>query len=404
MQQNFKDISLLFPAELDIDAVKQLSALKPFSDDCVGFLNALSKEITQDARIRDYPDVATFAFFCRRANILRIKEKYNIEKTLRLGRGIVFHIAPSNVPVNFAYSLVCGMLAGNVNIVRVPSKDFEQVSIICRAISKLALTGNFNTIADRIILVRYNRKSISTTSFSTICDVRVIWGGDETIEQIRKSALPPRSFDITFADRYSLCVINADSYIDESKPENVALGFYNDTYLFDQNACTAPHLIIWLGSEENVSLSKEIFWNSLYEIVKKKEYIIQPVIAVDKLTALFNQALKSEGVHKRIGTDNLLWRIELDSLWKNIDDLRCSSGYFSEYHANSLKEILSIINRKYQTLAYYGLTKDKLNQFIESTSPFGIDRIVPIGQTTDFSVIWDGFDLIRTLSRCCEIL
>ena len=80
--------------------------------------------------------------------------------------------------------------------------------------------------------------------FSINCDVRIIWGGDSTISKIRTASLPVRTFDLTFADRYSLCVINALDHPDDKDYDNVANGFYNDTYLFDQNACTAPHLII----------------------------------------------------------------------------------------------------------------------------------------------------------------
>ena len=29
----------------------------------------------------------------------------------------------------------------------------------------------------------------------------------------------------------------------------------------------------------------------------------------------------------------------------------------------------------------------------------GIDRIAPVGHTMDFALTWDGYDLIRTLSR-----
>ena len=45
----------------------------------------------------------------------------------RVGRGIVFHITPSNVPLNFAYSWLSGILSGNLNIVRVASKKSEQM-------------------------------------------------------------------------------------------------------------------------------------------------------------------------------------------------------------------------------------------------------------------------------------
>ena len=51
-----------------------------------------------------------------------------------MGKGVVFHIAPSNVPVNYAYSLVTGLVCGNINIVRLPSKKFPQTDIINSAI------------------------------------------------------------------------------------------------------------------------------------------------------------------------------------------------------------------------------------------------------------------------------
>jgi len=403
MQKNFNDIEFLFPREFDIDSFIQSSPLEPFSEDSMEYLNALSIELNKTQNIRNYPDVATFAFFCRKANVHHLKKLYFQEDILRLGRGIVFHIAPSNVPVNFAYSLICGLLSGNLNIVRVPSKRFEQVEIICNVIQKLSLESKYQSFSSRIVLVRYDRQSSATAYFSSICDIRIIWGGDTTIEQIRANKLPPRSFDVTFADRYSLCAINADRYITETAPEKIALGFYNDTYLFDQNACTAPHLIIWLGSAKNIEMAQKIFWDNLYELVKSR-YKVQPVIAVDKLTSFYNQAALSDQVKKTNTPDNLIWRIELNDLSKDIDEFRCTSGYFSEYKATSLFELSKIIDRKYQTLSYYGIEKADLIQFITQTKPNGIDRIVPIGKTTDFSLTWDGFNLIETLSRRIEIL
>jgi hypothetical protein len=402
MQKNFNKVEFLFPKDFDIDTFSQNTTTEPFSEETVEFLNALSKELNKDSRIRNYPDVATFAFFCRKANVLQLKKKHSNENFLRLGRGLVFHIAPSNVPVNFAYSFLCGMLAGNLNIVRVPSKKFEQVEIIYNAINRLDQEQKHKEISSKLALIRYDRQNSATALLSSICDVRIIWGGDTTIEQIRINQLPPRSFDVTFADRYSLCIINADNYINEEKPEKTALGFYNDTFLFDQNACTAPHLVIWLGSKVNVEDSKKKFWDSLYTIVKSK-YSVQPVIAVDKLTSFYNQSVHMEQTSKTNTSDNLIWRIELTDLSKDIDAYRCTSGYFSEYHASSISQLSKIIDRKYQTLAYYGFEKTDLIKFINEIKPSGIDRIVPIGKTTDFSLTWDGYDLIETLSRKIDI-
>jgi hypothetical protein len=397
MQLNSNDITTLFPAGFSLPDIRQLSAMEPFCEAAIDFFDQLSKRLNKDPRTRAYPDVATFAFFCRKSNLLKIKEQYDTR--LLLGRGVVFHIAPSNVPVNFAYSLLCGVLAGNINIVRVSSKDFEQVAIICNAMAAIRQAGIHNEITERIFIVRYDRQSDATALYSSLCDVRVIWGGDDTIAQIRRHPLPARSFDITFADRYSICVINADIYCNESHPETVANGFYNDTFLFDQNACTAPHLIVWMGDADNIAKSKTVFWDTLYRIVKSKYGEIQDVIAIDKLTALYNEAVHVQNIKKIPSKDNLLWRIELETLPKNIDEFRSTCGYFTEYTMQSLAELKEIINRKYQTLAYYGFSADFFTDFIRKLGPSGIDRIVPIGHTMDFSMTWDGFDLIKTLSR-----
>lgn len=404
MPMNFKDIKFLnMTGDWDVEGFRALTPMVPFSDEVVAYLNSLSKELNRNSNTRLFPDVATFSFFCRKANIIQLKGKFTQENDLRLGRGIVFHIAPSNVPVNFAYSLIVSLLSGNSNIVRVPSKNFDQVNIIVDAINSLSKKGEHPLVSKRIVLVSYDRLNNATANFSSMCDVRIIWGGDETIRQIRENVLPPRAFDITFADRYSICVINADKFIHEKEPEKIASGFYNDTYLFDQNACTSPHLVVWVGTKANVKKGQSTFWDSLHNIVKDK-YRLQPVLAIDKITSFYNQAIQMKGVKLVSTEDNLLWRIGLDDLSGDIDMFRCNSGYFSEYHAVGLSELSKIINRKYQTLAYFGFSKEELTNFIDQVKPSGIDRIVPIGKTMDFSMTWDGYNIIESLSRRVEIL
>lgn len=403
MNDNLNNIQFLFPKELNLDDFIHISGEEPFSDNAIAYLNDLSHILNNDPRSKNYPDIATFAFFCRKANILQLKKKYCPENNLRLGRGIVFHITPSNVPLTFAYSLVSGLLSGNTNIVKVPSKKTEQTDIISSALYKLSKDRKHQTFSARLVLLCYDPESSTTAYFSSICDVRIIWGSDATIGEIRKNTLSPRAFDVTFAFRYSLCVINADIYINEKLPEQVVSGFYNDTYLFDQNACTSPHLIVWLGADENVETAKKIFWNNLYDLVKAR-YYLQPHTAVDKLTAFYYQAVQSEGIIKTDMPDNLIWRIELKELSKDIDKYRSNGGYFSEYRASSVSELSKIISNKYQTLSYYGIQKEELIKFLAQIKPSGIDRIVPIGKTTDFSLTRDGYNLIETLSREITLL
>ena len=199
--------------------------LVPFAEEVIDALDALSKALMHDPQSRLYPDVVTFAFFCRRGNLMKLKEQYqspisNVKCQIRLGRGTIFHIAPSNVPVNFAYSVVAGLLAGNTNVVRVSQKQFPQVDVIVKHMREVGMK--------RLAVVSYPHESNANEIFSAMCDVRVIWGGDATIATIRQNALPPRSFDICFADRYSLAAINADKLIAEQlNTEHLILNYSN---------------------------------------------------------------------------------------------------------------------------------------------------------------------------------
>jgi hypothetical protein len=297
--------------------------------------------------------------------------------------------------------MVAGILSGNIHIVRVPSKSFEQVEIICNAIKKIATIPHFEDIINRLMLIRYDKQSSATSYFSSICDVRVIWGGDDTIAQIRKSAIPARAYDVTFADRYSIAAINADKFVNEQNTAKVAENFYNDTYLFDQNACSAPRLVIWTGEEKNISQAKKMFWSALQ--LKIEKYELSPILSVDKLSALYLQSQDDVEIRREMPVNNKLWRIKIPELSVDIDKNRCAGGYFLEYDASTLNELKKIVNRKYQTLAYYGYDHEELSKLLLKMKFNGIDRIVPIGKTTDFSLIWDGYDLINVLSRECTI-
>ena len=227
IQDDLKNLEILNSSRTfrDMEKIIGISPTLPFSEESIDYLSQLSKEINKFKNIKDYPDIATFAFFAEKPILKFLKNKFFNESKVKIGRGIIFHIAPSNVPVNFAFSLVTGILSGNSNIVKVPSKKFTQIDIISNAMNKIANDSEYKNISIEIFLIRYDRNSNATKYFSSLCDVRIIWGGDETIKQVRKFQLQPRSFDISFSDRYSICIINAEKYINELKPKKIAKGF-----------------------------------------------------------------------------------------------------------------------------------------------------------------------------------
>ena len=394
MQQHFDSVTYaLGSAEIEM----QMADVRPlpiFSAEAVAFLTALSARILADAEAKAYPDVVTLGFWCRPAALRQMQRTYEADVN-RLGRGIIFHIAPSNVAVNFAYSCLAAFLAGNASIVRLPSKDFPQVDVLCRIFAQTLV--DFPALLPYFLFVRYGHVQEVNEHYSRMCQTRVVWGGDATIEAIRRAALPPRANEITFADRHSLAVIDAPAYLPAEDKERIAQDFYNDTYLSDQNACTAPHFVVWLGAAEKVKAAQELFWRTLHALVQDR-YTLQGVQAVDKLTQLYRLGACFE-VRQVPMEDNLITRVCVAELTEELAAYRTGSGFFIEYAAQELAEIRPLCDISCQTLSYYGVQRDALLQEILAMRPAGVDRIVPLGRTMDFALVWDGVDLIRTMSR-----
>lgn len=407
MRQNFDNVPAEKAAALDtlsylagskdtLLGMCDATVKKPFDGAVLDFLNDVSKALMANREAKAYPDVVTFAFWIRKASAVKWKEQFEArDENLHLGRGIAFHIAPSNVPVNYAYSLAAGLLTGNANVVRVPSKDFAQIRIINQAIQDILSMENHAGMKDYVCLVRYDRSREINDMLSAIADTRIIWGGDATIAELRKSPLGPRANEITFADRFSIAVINSESYLERTDRQEIAENFYNDTYLTDQNACTSPRMVVWTGNQ--IETAKEIFWENLHALVRKK-YTFQPVQGVNKLTSSYLLAAAYEGVKLEAGPDNLIVRVKVPEIPGDLMKLKDNSGYFFEYDCRDILELRDLCDDvRCQTVAYIG----EKTMFVPllASGVKGIDRIVPVGQTMDFSLIWDGYNLYERMTR-----
>jgi hypothetical protein len=395
MQPLFDDVTFEVGTPAQLAAMRTQPARALFSEATIAFLDDFSRYLLQHPDARGWPDVATLAFWCRRRALEREKQRY-LDLPTRLGRGLAFHITPGNVATSFAWSLTAGLLSGNSNLVRLPSRAFPQAALICEALNQVL--QHHPGMAPYLCLVRYPPDRRLNDLFSSWCQTRLIWGGDNTIVTLRQSPLPPRSLDLAFADRYSLALIDADRYLAIADKAAVAASFYNDTYLLDQNACTSPRLVVWLGDRQRIAQARGLFWCEL-ETLAAARYPLQPMVALNKFSRFCQHSARS-GQLKQASSANLVFRAELSQLDGETLAQREAGGYFLEYLASALEEILPVCGSGCQTLAVLGVDRDAIQQFLAAHRPAGIDRVVPLGQTLAFSLRWDGFDLISALSRC----
>ena len=369
----------------------------------INFLSDFSKALLSEQDIRKYPDVATFAFWCRASNLIKINNELD-SKHLRVGLGLIYHNSPSNVPVNFAFSLAFGILSGNSSVVRLSSKESESAQFIINALNKLLEVPKYHEIKKIVVIIKFNHDDEVNNFWMSIADGRVIWGGDETVAKMRTYPCKPRAREVVFPDRFSLCAINAIKIVASNNDDldKLCVNLFNDIYIMDQNACSSPQLLNWVGNAATIKKAKGMLWPLFLEYVNSR-HSLEPIQYMNKYVDACKSAINNDNVLRVKYKDNLLFNIELSHFHEQQHNQRGYSGTIHEISIESLNELSAIVDDRYQTLTYYGFEVEELKSFIISSKLRGIDRIVPIGRSLDMSVIWDGYDIINHLSRIVDV-
>ena len=101
--------------------------------------------------------------------------------------GVLFHIAAGNADALPAYSVVEGLLAGNVNILKLPSAADGGLSL--RLLARLIEIEP--CLAGYIYALDYSSRDTQELGLlARLADAVVIWGGDEAVSSVRKMTPP----------------------------------------------------------------------------------------------------------------------------------------------------------------------------------------------------------------------
>ena len=377
--------------------------MEPFSKLVLDFFDELSKKLFKSKNIIQFPDIATFCFWCRRSNLNEIK-KTLLGKDLRKGLGLLLHIPPSNVPITSIYSFAFGLLSGNGNIVRISKKNSLSLNIILKMIENLLKKKKYQLLKKNNFFITYEKNDIISNELSSIVDGRLIWGGDETIKKFKTFDTKLKCSDLYFVDKFSISIFNSNYFknISRKKIKLLIKNFYNDTFILDQNACSSPHIIFWQGT--NTDKAQKIFWDNLELYVMNNYKYTSEVFS--KKYKIYNQYLFDlKNCTSKLSKHQVIYRIELSKINNSnkIENFRGFSGLFFEKKINQLDELNNIINEKIQTITYFGYKKKFLNRFIENNNLTGVDRVVPVGMALDLDFKWDGYNIMERLTRIINI-
>lgn len=359
------------------------------AEDILRFTQALSKHLMTNPASKAFPELVALGYWLRKHNIEQCLASLatGVYKPL----GLVVHYAPNNVDTQFVYSWVCALLMGNRNIVRLGSQTSSLQQALLDALNSVLTDQEFKHIAQQNLFCRYDRQSVIGQQVSQAADARVMWGGDDSVNSIRQLPTKPRCRDISFADRYSACVIDGDALTTEDI-NDVADGLRRDTDAFLQQACSSPRVLFWLGNAQH----QEALLTRLGQL------IITPAQQRRNEQLVYSQYLHATGMASSIHQYDNLSVIKLRGNACTLSEpLTYHPGYQTLLLCSlgQIADMASLLESKCQTLSYWGIEKSALIKFLAAPSIQGVDRAVQVGQALNFSPIWDGYELLSQLSR-----
>ena len=389
------------PAGKDDDAHLLKQVVPPFCNEALSFVDEFSRQLLNSPVAKKYPELMALGFWMRKGRIAHLKNDFEQSHKNRVlqGRGTVFHIAPANVDTLFVYSWFLSLLVGNINIVRLSGTTSPQLTILIDVFNDLLEQERFASIHQRTLLIRYVHDDEVTGYFSGRCDVRVIWGGDATIQHIRSIPVPPTAVEIPFADKFSLSVIDAATFNQDNEQSTVIDRFYNDAYWFGQLACSSPRLLVWVGSAGVVQTAQEAWWPLLEEKTIQARPELSAADVMNKIVTADMMAINYPHVKICRDKHGYIYRVQVHSLGDVDEQIHCGGGLFFETSIDTLTELAPYISGRNQTVTSFGFSNNDWRHWLKSSRPAGIDRIVPMGQALNFSAVWDGVDLLRSFCR-----
>jgi hypothetical protein len=274
----------------------------------------------------------------------------------------------------------------------------QQSEVLARLLAVLAalMADDAELAGERF--VTYEHDEAVSAALSLQADHRVLWGGDETVTALRALPLRPDASERAFASKFSYAVVSVDAYLaaGEEAAAQLAAGFFNDVFWFDQMACSSPHVVFWVGAGERLDPALARFHAALAAEIERRGWRGGPSSAMHRLVAAFERACDAD-VRADLGQREFLALRAAEGA--GVRKEACGAGLFEHVRLDTLADLARVAEPRDQTVVHFGFALPELRAIARELGARGVDRLVPIGQALAFDPTWDGYDLIADFLR-----
>jgi hypothetical protein len=372
--------------------------------DRLAALNELSDQLLRGAVTTGVAGNAFLAAFLRQSNLeaLLRRELPNIEaidqfvhveprKSLRLlPRGVVCHWIAGNVPLLGAFGWATSSLLGNVNVIRLSSRQADHLSPLLDYLSSSSPAGE--EMVSRTVVMAFERNHVAAhEAMSLLADVRIAWGGKETIEAIRGLPCGWDCEDVIMGPRVSYAVV--DPLVAEGR---VLERLVTDIVYFDQLACSSPQIVFAKGQEGEPLFDRFL---AAFEETFAQQALKFPRHALDFAETY---QIHLDRTRTLLTGNNL--RRDAQTQWTMavlrapIKSLTCANRFVQIAPYDRLDEIYPYLAPNTQTILTV-LEPHEFEDFTENASQRGACRFPLPGEGNHFETPWDGIPFVSRLCR-----
>ncbi len=371
-------------------------------------LHGLSESLlTRDASVAAFsnvPGVAFLADFLRKSNLCHLlkREFANIDaldrfvrvdgrKGLRLvPRGLVCHWLAGNVPLLGVFSWAVSALVGNVNLIRLSTRQNDLVSPLLETLASRSEAGA--QMASETAIVQFDRDDVDAhRQMSEAADVRLAWGGKEAIEAVK--TLPSRwdCEDIVMGPRVSLAVVDPATITTRGVTR-----LASDVIYFDQMACSSPQILFLKGQRDASGINDFVEELAVALNAQSKQHPRHPLdfsetyqIQLDRVRVLLSGGMIRSD-------DQTQWTLAVLDAPRS--DIFCANRFLQLIPYAELDTVYENIPRNVQTVVTH-LGSDDFGEFSERAAQLGVCRFPTPGEGNHFELPWDGGPLASRLVR-----
>lgn len=204
--------------------------------------------------------------------------------------GVLLHIAASNADALPAFSVIEGLLTGNVNILKLPGSGDALSVMILKELAKIE-----PAIAEYVYAFDIASEDTETIKkLTSLVDAVVVWGGDAAVSAVRRLVQPNMRI-IEWGHKLSFAYVSGN--VSDEALKGVA---YNicDT---DQMLCSSCQgIFIDSDSFDDAAAFAERFVTLLDEQAKAMQGRENPYMNAQKTLELYTEELESSKTQKRV--------------------------------------------------------------------------------------------------------